>query len=144
MTEKPTTQTMQAWSKLIRVEQTLMNEIETRLKAAKLPSLKWYDVLLELSRTPDGYLRPKMLEDSLLLSQYNISRLIDRMAKAGLVSSKPLPGDKRAQVIQITEQGRKIKDNIWQIYGPFIQEHMGDKLSEAEIATLINLLKKLQ
>ncbi len=143
MIQKPTTKTMQVWSKLIRVEQTLLNVIEDRLKASGLPSLKWYDILLELDRNEDGCLRPKMLEDSLLLSQYNISRLLDRMSKAGLVTSRPDPKDKRAQIIQITQTGREMKARIWAVYGPFIQDKIGDRLNTDETDTLIHLLKKL-
>lgn len=143
MTHLPNTETMTAWSKLIRVEQKLMVDIEARLKAAELPPLRWYDVLLELSREPDGCLRPKLLEERLLLSQYNISRLIDRLAKADLVRIRRLEEDKRAQLIELTAQGRDTKDRIWQIYGPFIQNHIGDKLTPAEITQLVDLLKKL-
>lgn len=144
MTKLPTTDTMTAWSKLIRVEQDLMTDIETALKAGNLPPLRWYDVLLELSREGDGCLRPKDLEDRLLLSQYNISRLIDRMAKAGFVRIKRLQEDKRAQRIELTTQGREAKEGIWEVYGPFIQERIGQKLSPTETSQLIQLLEKLR
>jgi len=144
MTKLPNTETMTVWSKLIRVEQDLMADIETRLKAADLPPLRWYDVLLELAREGAAGLRPKVLEDRLLLSQYNISRLIDRMAKVGLVRIQRLKEDKRAQRIELTAQGQETKERIWQIYGPFIEARMGEKLSPTETSQLINLLDKLR
>lgn len=144
MNDLPTTETMTAWSKLIRLEQDLLSDLEAQLKAANLPPLRWYDVLLELSREDTGALRPKLLEDRLLLSQYNVSRLIDRMAKAELVAVERLDEDKRAQVITLTDKGQAMKEQVWALYGPFIQEKVGAKLSAEETRLFVQLLEKLQ
>jgi len=144
MTDLPTTETMTAWSKLIRLEQDLMSKLEAQLKAANLVPLRWYDVLLELSREDTCSLRPKLLEERLLLSQYNVSRLIDRMAKSGLVTVERLNEDKRAQVIKLTDTGKVMKEQVWALYGPFIQKNVGAKLSSEETRQFIQLLEKLQ
>lgn len=144
MTEKPTSLTMQAWSKLIRVEQTLLNTMEDVLKEADLPPLSWYDVLLELSREDDNILKLKDLESSLLLPQYNLSRLLDRMVKDDLIQRETDPLDKRGKIISLTPKGMQVQKNIWAVYGPALQNHVGSKLSEADAQHLIGLLKKLQ
>jgi len=144
MTQKPTSLIMQAWSKLIKVEQTLMHNIEARLKAEGLPPLTWYDVLLELSRKNDGALKLKELEESLLLSQYNLSRLLDRMVKEALIQRKIDPSDRRGKIITLNAKGMYVQKQIWAVYGPAIQQHVGDKLSEQETTQLVRLLKKLQ
>jgi len=135
---------MQVWPKLIRVEHSLLKEIETELKTQDLPGLTWYDVLLELSREETESLRPKALENRLLLTQYNISRLLDRLVNAGLVKRQIDKDDRRAQVIVLTQKGRDTQQKIWAIYGPAIQRLIGEKLSETETQTLLNLLIKLQ
>ena len=55
---------------------------------AGFPPLSWYDALLELSRAPNGMLRPVELEKHMLLPQYSTSRLVDRLAEAGLAERK--------------------------------------------------------
>jgi DNA-binding MarR family transcriptional regulator len=132
-----------AWARLVRAEQTVLAKIEAALKDAGFPTLVWYDVLLELGRSEDGRLRPVELERRTLLAQYNASRLIDRMEKAGLVERLPHPEDGRGQLVAITQEGRALQKRIWRTYGPAIERHVGEKLSRGEAAELARLLKKL-
>ena len=134
---------MAAWARLVRAEQTVLGRIEAALKAAGLPPLSWYDVLLELSRAEEGRLRPLELERRTLLAQYNASRLIDRMEKAGVVERLPHPEDGRGQLVAITPEGRALQRRMWKVYGPAIATQVGDKLSRAEASELARLLKKL-
>ena len=128
----------------MRVSQQLLSAVEKDLKAAKLPRLSWYDVLLELRRAgPDG-LRPFELQDKLLLAQYNQSRLIDRLAKAGLVSRDAYESDGRGQVLRITAQGQDTLAVMWEVYRQSIFLHFTNKLSEEDIADLGQLLKSLK
>jgi len=66
----PTPEAISAWARLVRVQQALLASVEAELKHAGLPPLAWYDALLELSRAPEGRLRPTDLEKSMLLPQY--------------------------------------------------------------------------
>jgi hypothetical protein len=56
--------------------------VEEDLKTAALPPLSWYDLLLELLRAEPGGLRTYRLQSAMLIPQYNMSRLIDSIAKA--------------------------------------------------------------
>lgn len=143
MKHDPSEETVSAWARLVRAEQTVLGKIEAELKDAGLPPLSWYDVLLELSRAENGRLRPLELERRTLLAQYNASRLIDRMAKTGLVERLPHPEDGRGQLVAITPEGRALQKRIWRVYGPAIARHVGEKLRPAEAAELARLLQKL-
>src|SRR5256885_12172319 len=81
MSRKPSDAVTKAWARLIRAREIVVGAVERDLKAAGLPPLAWYDVLLELTRAPDGRLRPFELEKETLLLQYNLSRLLDRLEK---------------------------------------------------------------
>jgi DNA-binding MarR family transcriptional regulator len=139
----PSEPAVTAWVRLVRAEQTVLGRIEAELKAADLPPLSWYDVLLELGRAEGGRLRPLELERRTLLAQYNASRLIDRMEKAGLVERLPHPEDGRGQLVAITPEGRALQKRIWKLYGPAIERHIGAKLRPSEVALLGRLLQKL-
>jgi DNA-binding MarR family transcriptional regulator len=143
MKHDPAEAAVTAWVRLVRAEQIALEKIGAELKAAGLPPLSWYDVLLELSRTENGRLRPLELEQRTLLAQYNASRLIDRMVKAGLVERLPHPEDGRGQLVAITAEGRAMQKRIWRVYGPAIAKHVGEKLRPAEAMELARLLQKL-
>jgi DNA-binding MarR family transcriptional regulator len=143
MKHDPSGDTVTAWVRLVRAQQTVLGKIDAELKAAGFPPLSWYDVLLELSRAENGRLRPLELERRTLLAQYNASRLIDRMEKAGLVERLPHPEDGRGQLVAITAEGRALQKRIWRIYGPAIARHVGERLRSPEAAELARLLQKL-
>ncbi len=98
---------MRAWARITKVQQKLRSAIERDLKEADALPLDWYDALLELERAPDGRLSPGALEDNMLIAQYSLSRLIDRLQREGLVRRLPHPEDGRKQLVEITAKGRK-------------------------------------
>ena len=139
----PSEETVTAWTRLLRASRLVTEAIEGDVKAAGFPPLAWYDVLLELSRAPRGRLTPKDLEERTLFAQYNLSRLLDRLEREGLVIRVPFPGDGRRQRIEITGPGRFMRKAMWPLYAEAIERHVGQKLTSAEAATLAALLRKL-
>jgi DNA-binding MarR family transcriptional regulator len=138
----PSDAVIRAWTRLIRAQQTVLAAVEAELKAAGFPPLAWYDVLLELARADAG-LRPFALEQALLLAQYNLSRLLDRLEKAGYIERRTCAEDGRGQIVAITPSGRALIKRMWPTYRAAIARHLGAKLSEDEAARLASLLGKL-
>jgi DNA-binding MarR family transcriptional regulator len=138
--QQPSKAAVTAWTRLVRAQQALVAAIEGDLKQAGLPPLAWYDVLLELHRAPDGRLTPGALQDAILLAQYNLSRLLDRLEAEGLVRRVPYPGDKRRQWLEITEEGRGLRTRMWPAYAASLQRHVGAKLTSAQAQALADLL----
>jgi len=143
MSRNPSDAVVKAWARLIRVRDTLVAAIERDLKVAGLPPLAWYDVLLELSRADRGRLRPLEIEKETLLAQYNLSRLLDRMEKEGLIRREPCEDDARGQWVVITEKGRATQARTWKVYARSIQRHVGDKLDDKAANMLADLLGRL-
>jgi DNA-binding MarR family transcriptional regulator len=131
------------WARLIRARTRALREIEDDIKQAGFPPLAWYDVLLELNRQKKGSLRPRDLEQHLLLEQHNVSRLVDRLEKQGLVKRQPHEEDGRAHVIAITPAGRDMRRKMWPTYRSAIQRHIGDRLTAKEAQSLSELLARL-
>jgi DNA-binding MarR family transcriptional regulator len=142
MSKTPSEIVVRAWARLTKAQRWALASIEQALGAAKLPPLAWYDVLLELERA-GGSLRPFELEREMLLAQYNLSRLIDRMEEAGYVARRALKEDRRGQVIVVTSAGKTLRRRMWSVYGPAIQAAIGDHLSPKQIETLSALLGAL-
>ena len=142
MTERVSEAAVTAWARLLRAHATALGQVEGALKRAGLPALVWYDVLLETERAPDG-LRPKELEARMLLAQYNLSRLLDRMEREGLVERLPCAEDGRGQVVRSTDAGRRLRRRMWPVYAGAIRDAVGAKLTDAEARGLAELLGKL-
>ena len=143
MSRNPSNPAVTAWTRLIRARETVVSAVERDLKAAGLPPLAWYDVLLELSRPPEGRLRPFEIEKETLLAQYNLSRLLDRLEKEGLIRREPCNEDGRGQWVVITEKGRALQARTWKVYARAVQRHVGDKLDDRAAGQLAALLGRL-
>lgn len=139
----PSESVVRAWTRLERAHRAALATVESRLKAAGLPPLAWYDVLLELERAGEAGLRPFELQKAMLLAQYNLSRLIDRLDARGYVVRTASEQDGRGQVLAITATGRAMRRKIWPVYAAAIEAAVGARLSEREARALGDLLERL-
>lgn len=140
---RPSSLAVAAWVRLERAHRAALGGIELRLAKAGLPALAWYDVLLELERAGEAGLRSFQLQAALLLEQYNLSRLIDRMEAAGYVARAPSEEDGRGLVLTITRSGKALRRRIWPVYEAAIEEAVGRHLSDTEAKTLVTLLGRI-
>lgn len=132
------------WARFVRVSQAVLAGVEGDLKAAGFPPLVWYDALLELRRVePDG-LRPYELEREMLLAQYNVSRLVERLVRAGYVRKEPSREDARGQLVFTTEKGMALLDAMWPAYRNAIQSRFVARLAPAEAEALSGILERLR
>ena len=143
MAQKPSKAAVKAWARLVRAHQAVLGAVEADLKTAGLPPLAWYDVLLELERAAGGRLTPGALQDAVLIAQYNLSRLVDRLAAEGLVRRVPYPGDRRRQWIEITKAGRGLRARMWPVYAASLERHLGARLTTRQAGDLAELLRLL-
>lgn len=143
MTRRPSDTVIRAWARLMKAQQLALSAIERELKEAKLPPLAWYDVLLEVERAGKDGLRPFELERAMLLAQYNLSRLIDRIEGAGYLKRRICEDDGRGQLIVITEHGLAMRRKMWPVYARAIAAAVGSKLTAEQSKTLDTLLGQL-
>lgn len=142
-TPAPTPEAIDAWARLIRAAQGALAAVERDMKREGFPPLAWYDALLELRRAEEGSLRPYELQRAMLLEQYNLSRLTDRLVKAGYVERRPYPGDGRGHVLKITSAGQDLLKAMWPAYKKAISAHFAERLGERDAGKLGAILKKL-
>jgi DNA-binding MarR family transcriptional regulator len=139
---EPHADTVAAWARLVRAQGIALAQVEGALKGAEFPPLAWYDVLLELERARQP-MRPGVLQANLLLAQYNLSRLLDRMAAHGLIERRSDATDARVRLVAVTPAGRRLRRRMWPVYADAIQRAVGDRLDAGERRALVDLLGKL-
>ncbi len=143
MKKEPGETTLRAWTRLLRAQHSAQSHVEKALKDGGFPPLSWYDVLLELERAGKDGLRPFELERHLLLPQYALSRLLNRIETAGYLERRPCPHDARGQVVVITREGRRLRGKMWPLYGAALRTAVADRLTLREQETLSGLLGNL-
>jgi DNA-binding MarR family transcriptional regulator len=134
---------LNAWASLIQAHSVLVGRLERDLLDQRSLPLSWYEVLLHLSRAPEGAMRMQDLSEAVLLSKSGVTRLIDRMEEARLVSRRSCAADRRGTYATITEAGAEAFRLATPIHLKGIQEHFGRHLSVDESRQLRTLLRKI-
>ena len=132
-----------AWAALLTARALVVEAIEKRLADAELPELAWYDVLWALEQAPAGRLRMHELAAQTVITRSNMTRLVDRLEAAGLVSRQRDPEDRRGAFAQLTPAGKQMRARMWKVYGPVIAEFFDDHVSEAEATAMRSCLLRI-
>jgi DNA-binding MarR family transcriptional regulator len=143
MTRMPSKSVVRAWARLMRAQRIALTAVEAALRRAGMPPLAWYDVLLETERAGEAGARPFEIERTLLLAQYNLSRLLDRIEREGLIAREACVEDGRGQMVRITERGKALRRAMWPVYARAIESAVGERLNAGEAETLMTLLGRL-
>jgi len=140
---RPSTGELVAWRTFLRAHAQLTRRLEAELLAEHDLPLPSYDVLLQLAEAPGGRLRMTELADRVLLSRSGLTRLVDRLAREGLVQRQACPQDARGTHAVLTGAGRERLRAAAPTHLRGIAEHVTGKLDPAEVATLTALLGRL-
>ena len=101
----PRTTPQRVWLRLIRLMTRARTTMGERLGEIAL-SVPQLDVLSTLTEA-EGVSQQE-LATRLYVTKGNISGLLDRLADAGLVERRSIPGDKRSHAIHLTGEGRRL------------------------------------
>ncbi len=96
---------LRLWIRLLRSSRAIENELRERLRREFDVTLPRFDVLAALHREPDGMLMSE-LSRYLMVSNGNVTGIIDRLEADGQVVRARRDGDRRASIVRLTEKGR--------------------------------------
>lgn len=140
MSRRP--QNLSAWQVLSRAHRRLQGHLETALKAEGLPPLDVLDALAALDAGSDGQ-TAKSLEHSLMLPQYGVSRLLDRMEKDGLIRRVADASDKRLKHVHLTETGRATLIAMVQTRDAALDAFLAPRAKPGQLDRITDLLSLL-
>ena len=90
-----------------------------------------------------GVMRPSELSEHLHIAARSATEVIDDLEAKGLVRRAPDPHDRRATLVELTESGARLGDEVQAARG-IEAERIFDQLSSADRAELARILRKLR
>ena len=136
---------LRAWRRLDAVHAAVSTAIEQAMRAADLPLLNWYRALDALDRGPPEGMRPYQLQAALGEAQPAVSRMLDRMVGAGLVTRVVCGEDRRGWTMAATTAGREAHAKMAHVFATALSahfvSHLGDKRMRALDDSLGDLIE---
>ncbi|UOA27808.1 MarR family transcriptional regulator [Pseudosulfitobacter sp. DSM 107133] len=132
---------LRLWLRLLKVTRGIEARLREALRREFETTLPRFDMMAALSRHPDG-LKMTALSGVLRVSNGNVTGIADRLAAEGLAERVPVPGDRRAMMVRLTDAGLAEFARQAAAHEGWIDEMLGDFTAD-EARTLATRLLRL-
>ncbi len=133
---------IRVWLRLLTCTNLIERTIRRNLREAYGITLPRFDLLAQLHRAPKG-LTMGALSRRLMVTNGNVTGLIERLVGEGLVERRTAPGDRRSQIVRLTPAGEKALLAMLPTHHGWVEDMLGG-LSAKEMASLLELLGRLK
>jgi DNA-binding MarR family transcriptional regulator len=116
---------LRLWLKLLATTKLISQEIRRRLRSEFGATLPQFDLLAQLYREPAG-LRLGELSKRTMVTNGNITGLVERLEADGLVIRETPGGDRRVTVARLTDTGRTSFAEMAEAHEGWIRDMMAD------------------
>jgi DNA-binding MarR family transcriptional regulator len=131
---------LRLWLRLLTCTTLIEGEIRRRLRDSFDVTLPRFDLLAQLDKAPNGMTLGE-LSQRMMVSNGNVTGLSERLVEQGLLDRRASPTDRRAQIVSLTAEGRRVFRTMARTHEDWIADIFSG-LSATEIETLMNLLAK--
>lgn len=98
----------EAWGALTRTHAAIVGRLQEALAAADFPPLPWYEVLTTVAEAPEARMRMGDLAEALVITRGGLTKLVDRLVKAGLLERALCESDRRVSYATLLPAGREL------------------------------------
>lgn len=102
----------EAWIAISRTHAAVSGRLQEALTAAGLPPLPWFEVLATLDRAPEQRLKMGELAEALVITRGGLTKLVDRLIKAGLLERTFCETDRRVSYATLLPAGLELLEEM--------------------------------
>ncbi|WP_412775703.1 MarR family winged helix-turn-helix transcriptional regulator [Thalassospira lucentensis] len=132
---------LRAWLQILKVSRKIEGELREKMRVEFDSTLPRFDVLAALYRERDG-MRMSELSKSLMVSNGNVTGIVDRLVGEGMLVRVPVENDRRASIVRLTEAGEKDFAERALVHEGWVSELFSD-LSASDADGLIRILRTI-
>lgn len=131
---------LRLWLRLLTCTTLIEGEVRRRLRETFDVTLPRFDLMAQLDKAPDGMALGE-LSKRMMVSNGNVTTVVDKLVEAGLVHRRTAEQDRRIQVVSLTAAGRRSFRAMAHRHEDWIAGLFAG-LSAAEVETLMGLLAR--
>jgi DNA-binding MarR family transcriptional regulator len=131
---------LRLWLRLLTCTTLIEGEVRSRLRDSFDVTLPRFDLMAQLDKAQSGMTLGE-LSQRMMVSNGNVTGLVDRLVEQKLIERRPSPTDGRAMLVNLTAEGRKTFRTMARTHEGWIAEIFAG-LTRSEIDELMRLLAK--
>ncbi len=129
---------------LLEAHARLTQLLDADLQASDDISLQTYEVLLRIGRSDDQRVTMSALANGVALTTGGVTRLADRLEKAGLIQRGSCPSDRRVTWLSLTDTGAQTLEVATQHHLESLARHVQSRVDPADLPALHRSLDVLR
>jgi len=133
-----------AWGSLTRTHAAIVGRLQEALAASDFPPLPWYEVLTTVAEAPEQRLRMGELAEALVITRGGLTKLVDRLIKAGLLERTFCETDRRVSYATLLPAGRDLLDEMRPVVVAELKTAFAANLSERQADELRSMLERVR
>jgi DNA-binding MarR family transcriptional regulator len=137
-----TSERLRAWRLFFESALALIDMLDTDAQRDTGIPAQWYDVLVHLEEAPDG-LRMNELAESILYSKSGLTRVVDRMERAGLVRRYRPESDRRSIFVLQTPEGSTVTQAARARHHVWIDQNFSGLLADSDVKAITRAFEKI-
>jgi len=134
-------QRLRLWLRLLRATRAIEAELRERLRVQFAITLPQFDVMAALARKQHGITMTE-LSRLLIVSNGNVTGIIDRLVAEKRVARQPSPNDRRSFLVRLTPKGEAEFAAVARAHQQWVDKLLSD-FDAAEAETIIQHLDGL-
>lgn len=133
---------LRLWVRILRAQRLIEGQLRERLKTEFDTTLPRFDVMAALYRQPSGMLMSD-LSRYLLVSNGNVTGIVDRLVTDGHVVRAQREGDRRTSIVRLTEAGTAFFEKMAAVHEGWVDSLLAD-IGEEDARHLAGILKSFR
>lgn len=139
-----TTPHVEAWTSLSATYAAVSLRLQEALAQGDYPPLPWFEVLATIAAAPEQRLRMGELAEALVMTRGGLTKLVDRLVKAGLLERTFCESDRRVSYATLLPAGSELLEEMRPVVAEELETAFSAKLSVEEANGLSDTLGRVR
>lgn len=133
-----------AWEALCHTHAALTGRLQEALAGADLPPLPWYEVLARIAEADSQRMKMGELAEALVISRGGLTKLVDRLVKAGLLERTFCDTDRRVSYATLLPAGAELLAEMRPVVRRELEETFAANISVRQAEELTDSLERVR
>jgi DNA-binding MarR family transcriptional regulator len=134
----------EAWGALTRTHAAVTQRLQEALAQGDYPPLPWYEILAAVAEAPDQRMRMGDLAEVLVITRGGLTKLVDRLVKAGLLERTFCETDRRVSYATLLPAGATLLAEMRPVIVGELEVAFSANISEPQAEQLREMLDRVR